>query len=381
MLERNAQFFQLFGTGDDPQAFFCPGRVNLIGEHIDYLGGYVMPAAISLGITGLIRPSQEQSIRLASTSFEGITELDLNSLPEKKRGQWSDYVLGVIHAVRKEGIEIGGFELLLDSTLPKGSGLSSSAALEVLAYFMLHSVFGKSMPDRTTMATACQRVENEFIGVQCGIMDQFAVANGKAKHAMLLNCSTLEVRNVPLNLGKHTLVIIDSKKPRKLAESAYNQRRKECDNALEIISDQRILEQLVDATETDLQLLSDPILKKRTRHAYSEQNRVLEAESALQKGDLRQFGKLLTASHLSLRNDFEVSCTELDFIVDFLINSEFCLGARMTGAGFGGCCIALLKSENANELCNALDVVYSKRFGFSPECHICETANGVHSVT
>ena len=227
MRELNTKFEALFGTGIEPNRFFCPGRVNIIGEHIDYLGGLVMPAAISLGITGIIRFSETETIRLASTSFNGASEFNLENLPNKKQGHWTDYVLGVINSVRREGISLKGFDLLLDSTLPKGSGLSSSAALEVLIHYMLHSLFGESEPDRSSMAVSCQKVENDFIGVQCGIMDQFAVANGKTNCAIVLDCNSLDYTHVPFDLGDYSLVIINSKKPRELADSAYNQRRKE----------------------------------------------------------------------------------------------------------------------------------------------------------
>jgi galactokinase len=381
MQKLNGKFNKLFGDGALPKRFFCPGRVNIIGEHIDYLGGLVMPAAISLGITALIRPAEGTRISLASTSFDGIFEFKLDNLPIEKQGRWTDYVLGVIHSVREEGIEIGGFELLLDSTLPKGSGLSSSAALEVLIYFTLHSIFGNVEPNRTQMALACQKVENDFIEVQCGIMDQFSVANGRMNHAMILDCETLDFKYVPLDLGHYSLVIINSNKPRELADSAYNQRRKECDAALEVIQNHRPIKQLVHATEPDLELISDPVLKKRMKHAFSEQLRVLASELVLQNGDIKAFGELLTASHNSLKDDFEVSCNELDFIVRFLTASEHCAGARMTGAGFGGCCIAVIQNEKIDELCNALCVAYLNKFGFAPNWYACQTADGVHSVT
>ena len=381
MYELNGKFYELFGGGNEPKQFFCPGRVNLIGEHIDYLGGLVMPAAISLGITGLIRTNNSRAIRLASTSFDGLVELNLDKLPREKQGSWSDYVLGIIQSVKSEGIEIGGFDLLLDSTLPKGSGLSSSAALEVLVLFALHSLFGESEPDRTQMALSCQKVENDFIGVQCGIMDQFAVANGKANHAMMLNCDSLKFKHVPFELGDYSLVIINSNKQRELADSAYNQRRQECDKALEIIRQHRAIENLVNATSSDLDLIADPILRKRTKHASTEQQRVLESESALRNADIETFGELLNASHRSLRNDFEVSCSELDFIVDLLSESEHCLGARMTGAGFGGCSIAVIDTNRTDKLCEKLSLAYNSQFGFPPEWLICEIANGVHSIT
>ena len=381
MQDVSAKFEDLFGTGIEPNRFFCPGRVNIIGEHIDYLGGLVMPAAISLGITGIVRFSETQTIRLASTSFNGVSEFNLENLPNKKQGHWTDYVLGVINSVRREGISLKGFDLLLDSTLPKGSGLSSSAALEVLIHYMLHSLFGESEPDRSSMAVSCQKVENEFIGVQCGIMDQFAVANSKANCAMVLDCNSLDYTHVPFDLGDYSLVIINSKKPRELADSAYNQRRKECDEALQTIQHYRQVDHLVHANESDLDNISDPILKKRTKHAFSEQQRVLQSQLVLKKGDIDAFGDLLIASHRSLKYDFEVSCEELDFIVDFLTASEYCKGVRMTGAGFGGCCIAVIQTNRADELCSSMCVGYANKFGLEPNWFICKTANGVHSLT
>ena len=212
-------------------------------------------------------------------------------------------------------------------------------------------------------------------------MDQFAVANGKTNCAMVLNCDSLEFSHVPFDLGDYSLVIINSKKPRELADSAYNQRRIECENALQIIQRHRQIDQLVLATESDLEIISDAVLKKRTKHAYSEQLRVKASELVLQNSDVRSFGKLLNQSHHSLRDDFEVSCSELDFIVDYLIDSKHCLGARMTGAGFGGCCIAVIKHSEASELCERLCVAYEVEFGYTPDWFVCKTANGVHSVT
>lgn len=374
------QFEELFGTADGVEGFCCPGRVNLIGEHIDYLGGLVLPAAISLGITALVRPNSSNIIRLRSLDFEETVDFDLNSLPTTKQGNWSDYILGVILHLRTNGLSVGGFDMLIESTLPKGSGLSSSAALEVLAYYSLSMTFGSSEPDRTQMTLDCQRIENEFIGVNCGIMDQFAVANGKENHAIMLKCDTLDFKHVPLDLGDYSLLIVNSNKPRQLAESAYNQRRQECDEALQIIQQSRAISNLVEATEVDLNLLADPILKKRTKHAFSEHQRVLESAKALASGDLKSFGELMTTSHYSLRDDYEVSCAELDFLVAHLLERESCLGARMTGAGFGGCCIALINTEALTDACRRVRVEYESAFGSAPSFHVCQPSSGIHAL-
>lgn len=340
----------------------------------------MFPAAISLGLTGLISSNQSDQIRLASLDFDGTTTFDLTNLPNQKQGNWTDYVLGVVHFLREKGVQIRGFDLLISSTLPKASGLSSSAALEVLIYYALQKEFSGSEPDRIQIALDCQQIENEFIGVNCGIMDQFAVANGKKDTCILLNCNSLEHQFVPLQLGDFSLLIINSNKPRTLANSAYNQRRKECEMALSQISVRRSIEHLVLAQEADLTHLSDEVLKKRTRHAFSEQNRVLAARKALETGDLIQFGQLLIQSHNSLKNDFEVSCTELDFVVEHLLESDGCVGARMTGAGFGGCCVALVQTEHIPTVSESLVLAYDEKFGYQPSVYPCQPSSGVRQL-
>lgn len=380
MNKLSSRFNDLFGTGDDVQRFFCPGRVNLIGEHIDYLGGSVMPTAISLGVTALIRPNGSSNVTIHSTDFDETIELSLSALPTSKQNHWSDFVLGVILHLKQKGVEIGGCEVLVDSDLPKGSGLSSSAAFEVLCYFMFTSVFGGEEPDSIQLALDCQQIENNFIGVNCGIMDQFAVANGQSNKAIILNCNTLEHEFVPLELKEYSLLIINTNKPRALAESAYNKRRQECDEALRIISEQRSIQNLVDATFADLDLISDPILKKRARHAIAEQLRVGQSVDALNAGNLVTFGKLMNESHNSLRDDYGVSCAELDFIVSELQDHAACAGARMTGAGFGGCCIALIKVQSVQEISRSLTKTYTVRFGSAPSFYDCRPSRGVYRV-
>lgn len=371
------KFRSIFGYSDDLKRFFCPGRVNLIGEHIDYLGGSVMPTAISLGITAICRSNDSNVLRIHSTDFEGITEFDLNDLPDSKTGHWSDFVLGVILNLKSRSSDIKGCDILFDSDLPRASGLSSSAALEVLNYYLFHFLSTELEPDRIEMALNCQQIENHFIGVNCGIMDQFAVANGRKNHAMLLNCGTLEHEFVPLYLGDQALLIINTNRPRTLAESAYNQRRHECDEALRIIAKQHPINHLVEATMDDLLLISDPILRKRTRHAITEQQRVILSAEALRANDLAALGKLMSQSHVSLRDDFEVSCSELDLVVDFLSQKDACAGARMTGAGFGGCCIALVDAAEVEQNSAELEHVYNAHFGFSPTFQTCLPSDGV----
>lgn len=381
MDQLEAEFVELFGVGDAPDKFFCPGRVNLIGEHIDYLGGSVMPAAISLGITGLIRKNDSNQIRIYSSDFDELIEFNINDLPQHKQERWSDYVLGVVLFLENKGVSIRGFDLLIDSSLPKGSGLSSSAALEVLVYYSLFKLFQDSEPDRTKMALDCQRIENDFIGVNCGIMDQFSVANGKKNHAIRLNCDSLEFEHVPLNLGEHSLLIINSNKPRQLAESAYNQRRQECDEALRILRQNNpSLVNLVDAEFSKINAINDPIIKQRAKHAITEQQRVKRSAKALAQNDLEVFGKLMNESHTSLSKDFEVSCDELDFIASSLQIKEGCLGARMTGAGFGGCCVSLVKTKSVSQITFKLETVYKNRFGHRPLFYQCQPSDGIHAL-
>jgi galactokinase len=373
-------FETVFGQGSATSTYHCPGRVNLIGEHIDYLGGLVMPAAISLGITAQYRPSETSVIRVHSTNFQDTVEFDLGSLPVGKCGEWSDYVFGVILNLRKNGAAIGGCDILISSDLPLGSGLSSSAAMEVLFYYMLTRESGAPEPNRTEMSLDCQRIENGFIGVNCGIMDQFAVANGISDHALMLDCASLHFEPVPARLGQFDLVIINSNKPRKLTESAYNERRSECEEALRTIQRSRPIQHLVEAQIEDLNVIENVRIQNRARHAITEHQRVQTAANALRNNDLHAFGQLLNESHRSLKEDFEVSCAELDTIVSFALLTEGCLGARMTGAGFGGCCIALVKRDAVPQLQIGLTERYVTNFGYAPSFHTCKLSAGVRKI-
>ncbi|MFM1874825.1 MAG: hypothetical protein RL266_562 [Bacteroidota bacterium] len=376
------KFELLFGTPTPDKRYFCPGRVNLIGEHIDYLGGLVLPVAISMGISAIFRPNASRRLRIHSTDFDQTIVINLDELPSTKQGTWSDYVLGVLTHLSQKGVVLNGGDLLFSSNLPKSSGLSSSAALEVLCYFLFMDAQSESSIDRIQMARDCQQVENLFIGVSCGIMDQFAVANGKKGHATLLNCDSLESEVIPFKTGEYQLLIINSNKPRQLAHSAYNQRRAECSEALDALRiRQPELKSLVQADLAAIQHIKNDLPKKRARHAITEQQRVIESVAALRQNKLIEFGKLLNASHASLRDDFEVSCEELDLIVALLQSSDQCLGARMTGAGFGGCCIALVENSSVHRLSKELTHRYKERFGFAPSVFTCETSDGVHAVT
>jgi len=374
------KFAELYDGHLPDAAYFCPGRVNLIGEHIDYNGGLVLPAAISLGITAHIRKNGTRFINLCSDHSEVITSLSIDALPDKTL-HWTDYVVGVLHSLHKKELTLEGCDVYFTSTLPQGSGLSSSAALEVLSYYMFSHFFSAVAPERVAIALECQQIENNFIGVNCGIMDQFAVAMGKANHALLLNCSSLDYEEVPVSFGKFALLIINSNAPRTLATSAYNARRIECDGALAQLRTTQELTNLVDATLSEVDQLYDELLQKRARHVVSEQQRVMDSVVALKAGKLEEFGKLLNASHASLRDDYEVSSAQLDFIVNASQHFEGCLGARLTGAGFGGCCIALIEERFILSLRESLVKSYSEQFNLPLTFYPCKISDGVHALT
>ncbi len=363
------------------QIFFSPGRVNIIGEHIDYNGGLVMPIAIEQGITAEVEYTDNNFVNISSSQFKEKVSFNLNETKNNptKTETWADYALGVIHFLQKEEKQITGCNIKLSSTLPKGSGLSSSAALEVLlAYILLFPKYENI--DLEQLAIFCQKVENEFVGVNCGIMDQFAVANGKENFAMCLDCNTLKNQYIPFNLENYSLVIINSKHPRTLADSAYNQRRNECEIALSEIQKHKNITNLCSANLDDLQFITDTIIKKRAKHVISEQQRVLKSIEALKSGNLSKLGNYMTASHLSLAKDYEVSSNALDTIVNEATNFEGCLGARLTGAGFGGCCIALVDNGKINEFENRVSATYLQKHKINIEFYITKAKEGVQLI-
>lgn len=374
-------FHEEYGANGDLRCFFAPGRVNLIGEHIDYNGGLVLPAAVSLGIYGGKRLRNDDLIRLRSRNQPGETILDLKgTILFNPDVRWANYPAGVIRALLQEGYTLSGCDILFMSDLPEGAGLSSSAALEVLtAYMMLHPLLGDHI-DRVALARICQRVENDFVGVNCGIMDQFAVALGKTDHAILLNTNTLHHDYVPVRLDGYKLLILDTRKPRELSDSKYNERRQECDEALACIQRVHPIKTLVEAELADLKAIADPVLKKRARHVITEQQRVLQSVAALKQGDLPAFGKILNASHHSLKDDYAVTGFELDTIVEQAWQVPDCLGARMTGAGFGGCAIALVKDAAIQSFSRALETGYGEKTQRYPAIYTSIISDGVRQI-
>jgi len=373
----NDVFLEHFG--DDSAAFTirAPGRVNLIGEHVDYNDGLVLPMALSLQTTLRVRPREDQHVKLYATEFKQEQSFSLHSL--QKTDSWIDYVQGVADELQKRGIQLRGFEGVIESTVPIASGLSSSAAIEVGACLAFLHVIEYSMPE-TEVALLCQAAENKFIGVNSGIMDQMAVAACERDHALLLDCRSLEMRQVPFKLSEYSVVVTNSGAPRELASSAYNERRAQCEEGLAIL--QKFLpnaKSLRDVSVEDLDKYEDelsPVVRNRVRHVVEEIARTQEAVNVLEAGDLATFGRLMNESHFSLRDNYEVSSRELDWLTDWARSQDGVLGSRMTGAGFGGCTVSLVRKDVVPEFMKNQPIEYSKATGRTALCWECEAAQG-----
>lgn len=374
------QFIEIFGrdTEHEMQSFFCPGRVCLIGEHIDYNGGLVVPAAISLGIYAVARKTNTATFHLKSTLDNKEVNISLaENISKKEAYGWANYPLGMAKYFTDKGYAISGCEILFTSTLPVGAGLSSSAAIEVLTGNII-ATLNKIAIDKKELALAAKQVENNFIGVQCGIMDQFAVAYGEKDKAIKLNCSTLEYELLPLNLQHHDIVILNTNKKRELADSTFNVRVKECADALKLIQQKHEITCLADATLSMAEeLIANATLLKRATHVISENIRVAKAAIALKNNDLLQFGQLLFESHASLKNNYEVSGKELDTFIDFCLQYKGCVGAKMTGAGFGGCAVAIIEKNNVQDFSEKILSYYQNTTQLKGEVYIASISQGV----
>ncbi len=376
----------IFGKADSTgyKQYFAPGRVNLIGEHIDYNGGLVMPIAINKGLKAIFKRSPENLINLKSTTHSNHTLFTTGTIPAAylSENSWCNYPIGVIQRLQNEGLKLEGFNLFFDSDLPEGSGLSSSAAIEVMTAFTLINEYGGKI-DLPQLAVICQQVENEFIGVKCGIMDQFAVANCKKDHALLLDCNTLKHEHIPFELDDYALLVINSKKPRSLIKSAYNERKAESDTAVSILRAKGVLAEgqyLVDATMESVAAIGDEVIRRRARHVVSEHLRVKHAANALRMGDLHTFGRLMTASHTSMKDDYEVTGLEMDTLAVTAQNIDGCLGARMTGGGFGGCAIALVRESTIPSFTDILSRRYETVTGLQCEIYTTQACDGVRAM-
>ena len=360
--------------------YFAPGRVNLIGEHTDYNGGSVFPCALSFGTYLLLRKNVGKTVRFRSLNQPEVTELGLDQLTTPLDKSWVNYPLGVFAQFIKRGIEIKeGFDILIWGDVPNGAGLSSSAALEVVTAFALNDQLGTNF-NRTVLAQIGQKAEHEFAFVNCGIMDQFASANGAKDHAIHLNCDTLEFELVPVKLEGVKILISNTHSPHKLDSGAYNQRVAECKLAVEQLNKVRPLKYLAELTEAEFKsiesAITDVTAHKRARHVVGEVQRTADAVKALKAGDLVKFGKLMNASHVSLRDDYEVTGPELDTMAEEAWKIEGVIGSRMTGGGFGGCTVSLVKDEAIDTFIDQVGKAYEAKIGIKPEFYIAEIGNG-----
>ncbi len=365
--------------------YFAPGRVNLIGEHTDYNGGFVFPCALSFGTYLLLRKNGEKHINFRSLNMPDVIKVSLDNLTTPLGGRaWANYPLGVFAQYVKRGIKFEeGFDIMIWGNVPGGAGLSSSAALEVVTAFAIDDQL-KTNLTRIDMAKIGQKAEHEFAQVMCGIMDQFASANGKKDHAIFLNCDTLDFEHVPVKLEGVKVVISNTHSPHKLDSGAYNDRVAQCKLAVEQISKVRPIKFLAELTEADFKevelAITDETAHKRARHVVGEVQRTTDAVKALQAGDLETFGKLMNASHVSLRDDYEVTGPELDAMAEAAWKIDGVIGSRMTGGGFGGCTVSLVKDEAIDEFIEKVGAEYEAKIGIKPDFYIAEIGDGAKRV-
>ena len=372
---------------DSESVFFSPGRVNLIGEHTDYNGGNVFPCALTIGTYAVVAKRDDKKVLVHSLNFKdlGIIEFSLNNMINEKAHDWANYPKGVIKTFENHGYNIpNGFEIIFYGNIPNGSGLSSSASLEVLMGTILNESFNLNI-DMVDIVKMCQEAENKFIGVNCGIMDQFAIGMGKEGCAILLDCNTLKYSYSKLDLNGYKIVIGNTNKKRGLADSKYNERRSECEDALAKIQTVKNITALGELTEEEFEevkdCIGDPIKTNRAKHAVYENQRTLKAVKALEENDLELFGKLMNASHVSLRDDYEVTGTELDTLVELAWEIEGVVGARMTGAGFGGCTVSIVKDECVDNFKETIRVKYKEKIGYEPDFYVVSTSDGTRKIS
>ncbi|MCU6711814.1 galactokinase [Paenibacillus sp. J5C_2022] len=380
------QFIDLYG-GDEQgiSVFHAPGRVNLIGEHTDYNGGYVFPAALTFGTTLLIRKREDNGLGLASTNFPDSKTLSIEAVQYDEADDWMNYPKGIVNELHDEGIVFtSGYDLLYHGEIPNGAGLSSSASIEVVTAYALLSL-EKQPLDTVKIALLAQKSENEFNGVKCGIMDQFAVANGKKDHAILLMCDTLAYELVPFNSGSYKLIIGNTNKRRGLVDSKYNERRSQCELAVDELREAypklKLLGELnVEQFNAAKHHIADEVVRNRAQHVVEEIDRVLQSIEALRNNDLERFGALMNGSHDSLRDLYEVTGAELDAMVDAAREVEGVLGSRMTGAGFGGCTVSLVHEDSVEAFIAEVGQRYMEATGLTADFYVCSIGNGVEQL-
>lgn len=380
------QFQSTFNTNQSPRVFFAPGRINLIGEHTDYNGGHVFPASISFGTYALAVKRNDDKLRLYSTSFpeKGILECSLADLSYESEHDWANYPKGMVKFFKNEGHAIPtGADILYFGNIPNAAGLSSSASIEMVTGVLLEQLYQLEI-DRVRMVQIGQMVENQYIGVNSGIMDQFAIGKGKKGHAILLDCQSLNYKYAPLPLNDYVIMIINTNKRRELAGSKYNERREECERALRELKQHLSIDSLGELTKQQFEqhkhLIKGETDRKRAMHAVYENERTIEALEMLQQGDLQQFGQLMKESHLSLQKDYEVTGIELDTIVESAWQQEGVIGARMTGAGFGGCAIAIVSKDNVEPFKKNVNAAYCKQVGYNATFYTAAIGDGAKEM-
>ncbi|MEG0856881.1 MAG: galactokinase [Terrisporobacter sp.] len=379
-------FSKVFDYEEGIRVFFSPGRVNLIGEHTDYNGGHVFPCALSFGTYGAIALRNDNIIRMYSENFidKGIISFNIDDLKNKEAHDWANYPKGVIKILRQHGYDIKqGFDMVVFGNIPNGAGLSSSASIELLMAVMMNDI-NKFNIDRIELVKYSQEAENSFIGVNCGIMDQFAIGMGKEDSAILLNCNTLEYKYSKVDLKDEVIVIANTNKRRGLADSKYNERRSECEAALKELQKELKVKSLGELTEEEFEnnkyLIKDEIKIKRARHAVYENQRTLKAVKALEENDIVIFGKLMNDSHNSLRYDYEVTGKELDTLVELSSNHEGSIGSRMTGAGFGGCNVSIVKKTMVDDFIKTVGEKYKEIIGYDADFYVANIGCGTREI-
>lgn len=379
------EFFSKFGDrAKDPVIFYSPGRVNLIGEHTDYNGGFVFPCALDFGTSLAARRIETPEIRLSSLNFPGDTVVRVSHAYTALPGSWTNYPVGVISEFARKGISAPGLELLFYGDIPNGAGLSSSASIEMVTAVAMNYLTASGL-DTMELVKMAQKAENHFVGMNCGIMDQFAVAFGRKDHAINLNCDTLEYKYAPLLLGTRRLIITNTNKRRGLTDSKYNERRSECEKAVELISAHRKISNLSELNVSDLWLLdkciNDEVVRRRAKHVITENARTLDAIVALENNDIETFGRLMNESHDSLCSDYEVTGLELDTLVYEGRRLPGVAGTRMTGAGFGGCTVSVVEGEHAEGFIEKLGAVYTEKTGLKADFYLPGIGDGARRIS
>lgn len=375
-------FREIYGDREDMRAYFAPGRVNLIGEHTDYNGGHVFPCALSFGTYAAAAKRSDRKLRFYSVNMprKGITESSLDDLRPLADGSWTSYLKGVMWAFEGAGKKMDcGLDIVIGGDIPSGAGLSSSASLEVVTGVMLRDMFGFEMSNEE-IALLGQKAENDYCGLNCGIMDQFASAMGKKDHAIFLDTSDLSFKYVPFVLKDEVLIITNTNKKHSLTDSAYNDRRRECGEALADLQKVTGISSLCGLKPQEFEkhkdAIKDPVCRKRARHASYEDQRTLDGVKALEAGDLAEFGRLMNASHVSLRDDYEVSCAELDVLAETAWEIPGVLGSRMTGGGFGGCTVSIVRKDSADAFCKKIAETYRDKTGMDCTFYIVSPGGG-----